>query len=399
MPRPRVLYVCYNTPWEARYGGSIRNAGIIRGLAKLADLHVALASSEPGDIGKWWSGALLPRDRLHILAPAAGDSGGDDWSASRTAMAALGRGRFGPAFRSLVEGLAPDLVWYFEGEAVRRAGYPPGLPFVVDYCDLHWRNTLRMARRERGRGRYVGAAKAALSLGFDVGLALRARAVTGANADEALFLRRMGRFVELPNGYDFPPTPPSGGAVEPRIVFFGSLFYHPNQDGLRWFRDQVWPLVRQRRPDAGLDIIGLYDGAEPLVAREEGIRYHGYVEDLAPYLRRSACLVVPLRIGGGTRIKILEAWANGLPVVSTTIGAEGLGAVDGATLLIGDTPEDFAARCLTLIEDPAIGRRLAAGGYAHGRARFDWAAVESVLGGVLAAAGDPRGDRSWRGLA
>lgn len=207
------------------------------------------------------------------------------------------------------------------------------------------------------------------------------------------------RAAVVPNGVDvahFRPDP--GTRVEPNtIVFFGTMNYFPNQDGMRHFLDDVWPRLAPAVPGARLRIIGPHPSGEVLARRGPRVEVLGCVDDLRPHLSRAAVVVVPLRVGGGTRLKILEAMAMGRPVVSTTIGAEGIEAVDGQDLLRADGAEAFAAAVRRVLDDGDLARRLGAGGRALVERRYGWTAIaaglERFLDGVV------EGQRSPAGIA
>jgi glycosyltransferase involved in cell wall biosynthesis len=153
--------------------------------------------------------------------------------------------------------------------------------------------------------------------------------------------------------------------AEPRhILHIGTMYWPPNIDGVLWFAQEVYPLIRQQRPDVCFDIVGARPPQEiaALNGDRTGINVAGYVADPTPYLQRAALMVVPLRAGGGMRVKILNAMAQGIPIVSTTLGAEGIGVADGENILIADTPADFAAAVLRLLEDTVQAARLGAAG-------------------------------------
>jgi glycosyltransferase involved in cell wall biosynthesis len=148
------------------------------------------------------------------------------------------------------------------------------------------------------------------------------------------------------------------------ILHIGTMYWPPNIDAIKWFVRQVHPLIRAQRPEVQFDVVGSSPPAE-LVALNEaglGINVTGYVEDPAPYLRQAAVMVVPLLAGGGMRVKILNALAEGIPVVSTTLGCEGIYVTPGRDILVGDTPEEFASQVLRVIDDPTLGERLSANG-------------------------------------
>jgi glycosyltransferase involved in cell wall biosynthesis len=166
-------------------------------------------------------------------------------------------------------------------------------------------------------------------------------------------------------------------------VFTGSLGYPPNADGLSFFLDEVWPLVRRAVPDAAFGIVGR-DPVRQLLARNkrEGITVTGPVADVRPYLARAGAVVVPLRAGGGTRLKILEAMATGAGIVSTRLGAEGLDVRPGRELLIADEPAAFARATSQLLTDGALRRRLGVAARRRAEERYDWGFAADALDAV-----------------
>lgn len=173
----------------------------------------------------------------------------------------------------------------------------------------------------------------------------------------------------LPNGVagaDYVPPDPRPDTV----IFAGSLRYGPNHEAMRWFVGRVWPRVLAERPNARLFITGAHDDRPlPAAAHVERV---GFVADLRPLLGAAWLAVAPIHTGGGTRVKILEAMAAGVPVVATAKGAEGLEATPGEHLLVADDPDDFAARVLVVLNEPLLRARLAAAARALVGARYDW---------------------------
>jgi len=146
-----------------------------------------------------------------------------------------------------------------------------------------------------------------------------------------------------------------------------------------YFAREVWPLVRQRRPELRLVIVGAQPAAQVLALRKEGITVTGTVEDVRPFYRGALVSVVPLRVGGGTRLKVLEAMAAGTPVVSTSLGAEGLAVTAGKDILIADTPEAMADAIVSLQAKSPPWQELVANGRRSVRERYDWEVVGEVL--------------------
>lgn len=192
------------------------------------------------------------------------------------------------------------------------------------------------------------------------------------------------RVVIAPNVVRGPAsTAPLPGDPPLRIGFFGGLDYGPNRDAVGWLAREVAPALARAAPVPWeIHLIGR-GGPELLAelgARDPRLVAHGFVPDVAPYLASCRAVVVPLRAGGGTRIKVLEALAHGRPVVSTTLGAEGLALRDGEHLLVGDTADDLAHALAGLLADADLAARLAA----SGRARVQEAYTPEALARALA---------------
>jgi len=185
----------------------------------------------------------------------------------------------------------------------------------------------------------------------------------------------------VPNGVDIAAFRPDAGREE-GIVFVGGLNWFPNRDALQYFCDAILPTVRAAGEPTPVRWLG--GGASDEVRRHYRDRYAveltGYVPDVRPYVRDAACYVVPLRVGGGTRLKILDAWAMGKAVVSTAVGCEGLAAEDGRNILIRDDPEAFAQAVRAVLQHGALRRRLGIEGRRTVERHYNWEGIgESML--------------------
>jgi polysaccharide biosynthesis protein PslH len=195
------------------------------------------------------------------------------------------------------------------------------------------------------------------------------------------------RSAVIPNAVDIryfrsrPDDPSPDGRV---VLFFGAINYYPNLDGLLFFLKDVWPRIAESAPRARLKIVGQHPTPEILAWRGDRIEVAGAVDDVRPHLAAAAVIIAPLRVGGGTRFKILEAMAMAKPVVSTSIGAEGIDATSGGNILIADTPEDFAAAVRRVLDDPGLGRQLGREGRALVEKGYSWDAAAQRLEGFLA---------------
>ena len=161
-----------------------------------------------------------------------------------------------------------------------------------------------------------------------------------------------------------------------RVTFLGGMHWPPNSEGVSWFLDKVWPEVARAVPTALLTLIGR-QGARQIEGLDGARRVEvtGYVTDPRRYLSETSVFIVPLRSGAGMRVKILDAWCWGLPVVSTTVGAEGMEAHNGDNLLIADDPDAFAHAVISVFQDRNTARRLADGGRATVEQHYDWKTV------------------------
>jgi sugar transferase (PEP-CTERM/EpsH1 system associated) len=192
----------------------------------------------------------------------------------------------------------------------------------------------------------------------------------------------LGRPVwTIPNGVDIEWFEPVPTEAEPDLLAFsGAMDWVPNVDAVEFFAGEILPRIRRRRPGARLLVVGR-DPSPALVARfgGAGVEFTGTVEDVRPHLARCRLFVVPLRVGSGTRLKILEAWAMGKAVLSTALGAEGLPARDGENIVIGDTPERFAERAVALLEDAGSLKRLGGAGRQVVEETFSWKRIGDRL--------------------
>jgi glycosyltransferase involved in cell wall biosynthesis len=208
------------------------------------------------------------------------------------------------------------------------------------------------------------------------------RCIAVSEGDKHLMISRNPRLQidVVPNGIDtqlFQPIPYQNNSQV--LLFIGNMDYRPNIDAISYFCKQILPLIKNEAPLVEVCIAGLNPAPEVLGLAGEGIRVTGTVEDLHPYYAQSAVCIVPLRAGGGTRLKILEAMALGRPVVSTSIGCEGLDVQDGEHLFIADTPGDFANRVLYLLNESAVRESIIRNGRELVEQRYDWDVVAQQL--------------------
>jgi glycosyltransferase involved in cell wall biosynthesis len=178
---------------------------------------------------------------------------------------------------------------------------------------------------------------------------------------------------------------PDGAEIKADLVFVGSMDWMPNVDGVLWFVREVLPLIRRRRTGCSLTIAGRLPPPEirRLAEEDPGIRVTGTVPDIRPYVWESAASIVPLRIGGGTRLKIYESMAAGVPVISTTVGAEGLSVHPPEDILIADSAEAFAECALEVLGDAARRQQIATAAREMVASRYSWEQVSRCFDEIL----------------
>ena len=188
---------------------------------------------------------------------------------------------------------------------------------------------------------------------------------------------RLGRLEVVPNGVDCQHNHP--GLAEPQpgvLVYNGALTYSANYDAMQYFLSAIYPLVQREEPGVSLAITGSTSGVDLSRLRlDDSVRLTGYVEDVRPVMAGASVCVVPLRQGGGTRLKILEAMALGTPVVATSKAAEGLDVTPGRDLLIADAPSEFAMAVIRLLSLPFLRESLARNARLLVQERYDWQAI------------------------
>jgi glycosyltransferase involved in cell wall biosynthesis len=204
-------------------------------------------------------------------------------------------------------------------------------------------------------------------------------AVSSEDRDQMKREYDVQQVFDVPTGVDTEFFTVSGSEdVNPHnVVFTGSMDWLPNEDGIRYYTEQILPLIRQSIPDASLTVVGRnpYPSLLEMSKRDSLISVTGRVDDVRPYMERSAVYIVPLRIGGGTRLKIFEAMAMERAIVSTSIGAEGLPVKDGSELRIADTPAMFAAAVVELLRKPEAAKEMGHRAANIVRAKFGWLGV------------------------
>ncbi|MCE5314986.1 MAG: glycosyltransferase family 4 protein [Armatimonadota bacterium] len=386
----KIYCVVQSSPWPATSGGAIRCFRLIQKLKRDHEVIVVLANPFDEERQRFMNGDGFGCQRRVL------DSSHANRLADRIASMSIAKYRmdllpgyrdlFRESLQRLVNEERPDLLWYYQSPSIWFTGVPTGVPTIFDMCDREsWKYALH-ARQQPLFRRLLIKADVPFFNAAELKRARQCDVVLMSNPDEAADLKAPGHVILLPNGFDFSNKPKIAPRDGKRLLFCGLLLYQPNIDGMLWFCKMVWPRVLKTIPDAVLDIVGRYDSRLDSLKSQRGVCVHGFVDNIEPFLTKSSCLVVPLQVGSGTRLKILEAWSNGLPIVTTSVGCAGLGAHDGETLLIANRPDDLAKKCVKLLQNPELGATLAERGFNYGKDSFDWETLYPKVDQAIAAA-------------
>ena len=377
--KPFLYTVCPRPPHPTRDGSSIRNYHLLRALAE--DFRVRAFVLVPsrrfdvsGDLPAGVEAEFFPqaarqlRQAGALAATAAGRAYSPFLYRSRplssrlSQLAAAERPRWIVAHSYHVAPLALDA----------------HAPLWIDFHNLDSELWRRMGESASSRlSRMFARSQAPRVSRVEAQLVGRAAGISCVSEREAEHLAALASGVPrlvVPNGVDleryaFRPEP----APEEIAFYVGDLTWPPHAEGIAWFRREVWPLVVRSRPGARAEVMGRGTVAGKIGG--DGFTFLGEGADTRPHWRTAAVAVVPLRAAAGTRLKILEAAACGVPVVSTSIGAEGLDLADGSEIRIADTPEEFAGAVSRLLEDPEARRRQAAAARRKVESRYGWSAI------------------------
>lgn len=371
-PRPRLLFLCQTLPYPPNGGVKIRAYHVLRLLAEAFDVTaLCFYRWKAGRIEQDVAGSVEALGRFGKIEAFPIPQEHNRWRLLWDHARSIA---FSRAYTAYVYESAPykarlqellrsqefDLV---HADSLDLSAYFPALgevPTVCTHHDVQSALLRRRAMQESGwRGHYVAHQARLMEREERYWGPRVALNVTVSETDRAALAKHAtaANFTVVPNGVDvdyFAPTvSPEAGAV-----FVGGTTWFPNRDALQFFHAEILPLLRQGGARAPVTWVGRATPHERRRYGTEGMELTGFVDDIRPYVQRAACYIVPIRVGGGTRIKILDAWAMGKAVVSTSIGCEGLRAVDGRNILIRDRPNEFADAVAMIMRDPELRRRL-----------------------------------------
>jgi sugar transferase (PEP-CTERM/EpsH1 system associated) len=389
----KVLYFAPSSCWPQNTGARLRNYHLARELSRLAQVtYLSFADETTARVNGRFESIMVPREPGYTLAKLARGAVGNmplpvlNYT-SRTMRDLLSRLLNERRFDAIqVEGVhlaaylpalleapnRPALIcdWHnIESELMLRYSFHAPDPARKLYARLTARKLFKLERRLLNQ--------------FDAHIAVSHR-----DRNRLIQMGPLARVFVIENGVDVSQfeRPRLGLVARNRLLFVGSMDYHANIDGAIYFARRVWPEVHRAWPNLIFTIVGRNPTTEvaTLASTVPGVEVTGTVEDVRPYYWEALAAVVPLRIGGGSRLKILEAMAAGVPVISTKLGAEGLEIKDGEHLLVADSEADMCRAITAVGRDAQLRHRLAMAGRELVRARYDWSALGSALAKIYA---------------
>jgi polysaccharide biosynthesis protein PslH len=394
MSRSRLLFLAHLLPWPLEGGGQIKSYHFLKALSEDFDVTLLAfirseserASAEP--LRELCAGGIelvvLPRGKTRDLA-LAGRSlltrssfliGRDDCAPMHAAVSKLLTGR---RFAAL------------HVDHLQMASYVPadthGARVVLDEHNVEYRIPQRLAEtRKNPLVRAFLAAEWRRMRDFErVALRRADRTIAVSDEDRQVLQELAGVSSDtiecVPIGVDtayFGDVHWEPGASE--LLSIGTMYWPPNVDAALYFYREIFPKIRRQMPESTLCLVGPKPTAEVLaLASDPAVSVTGLVPDIRPWAQKCGAFIVPLRSGSGMRVKILNAMAMGVPIVSTTVGAEGIEVTDGEDILLADAPEAFAAAAVRVLTDPALARRLASGGRSLMERLYSWEIVGARL--------------------
>jgi glycosyltransferase involved in cell wall biosynthesis len=388
--KPLVYSVLPRPPHPTRDGLAIRNYHLLAALSARFRVR-AFSLSPPAGVGP----GRYPEGVEFEEIPRAGE-----WIGRASAL--VGSVVSGEAFPVLLY-RSPRLSARLAREAARErpawivahsyhvaeAALEADAPVWVDFHNIDSEIWRRLGKVRAGPAAAVLRWQAPKVARAERAIARCSRRVSCVSGRDARSLSAAGAkdpFV-LPNGVDLERYADRGEpSSEQRVLFVGDLSWPPNADGVAWFCEEIWPLVARLAPSARFEVLGR--GASGRLARLRRsppvrVAFLGEGDDTRPHWGRAAVAVVPLQAGGGTRLKILEAAACGVPVVSTRIGAEGLDFEEGPEIAIADLAEEFASAVSKLLADAPLARVQAAAARRRVEACYDWRRIGPLLAAEL----------------
>ena len=375
--RPRILYLTPCFPDGRSSGSHLRVRQIGRALQEIGEVHFVVAGFDGRSEER--NGSQFVVDRSFPLKPTAGKTG---WSRVRDALSARSINPYGhavePEAQTWIGGHLEnfDLVWIYNlrtAGAFGRWAWPKSVIDVDDVPSMFLRsvapNEKNIVSRVRQQFKmYVAQRRERL-------LSDRFTVVAVSSDEDRRYLKLPSPVHVIPNGFESSGMEPVRRVgVPPRIGFIGGLDYEPNADAVRWFVERSWSEIKRQNPGTQLRIVGRQNDWL-MNLQDKDVQALGYVPDAAEEIATWSAMIVPIRQGAGTRVKIAEGLSRKVPIVTTSLGRYGYDLQSEVEILIADSAEEFGRACLKTLHDDAFAKRMADRGYQRFQNEWSWEAI------------------------
>ena len=386
-PKLRILMMTTSLPYPPNWGGGIRVYQFLRNLSRHHEVTL-LTFATPEDKAKVEALEKVCH-AVHTVPPAFTEQVSKRTTQLKSLFSphSFTAGSITlPSMQAKLDSLLAQNFDLIQVEFGHLSGYDFGTtaPVILDEHNIEYELLHRMYQSERtGFRRFYNWLEFKKYQREELALWKRVDACVFTSDRETTMLREQSpgiRATTAPNGVDIEYFQPSPEVSDPNsLVFTGLISYRPNTDAVLYFAQEILPLIVQKRPQTVFNVVGM--GPTPEVRRLQGpnVNVTGEVPDVRPYITRSEVMVVPLRMGSGTRLKVLEGLAMGKPVVSTSVGCEGIDVRADEHLRIADTPQAFADAVIALQEEREAAQAMGRRGRALVESRYSWASITDQL--------------------
>ncbi len=385
----KILFLTPYIPYPPSFGGSVRIYHLARSLSRRHEVSI-LSYSEDGGLGD--PSGLETFCRKVILVPRKVGEKRMRQLASLTScrsfqLASHYSAKMQEAIEKAVRDLDVDVI-VVEFSQMAGFHFPSGIPLIIDQHNVEFDLLRRMAKRNKLSFRKIfNLIEAAKFKREELKCLGRADLImVTSERDERLLKSLIPGLptVVVTNGVDTDYFKrPQTERARHTAVFVGATHYFPNEDGVLFFIKDIFPEIRRKIPDFHFTIVGGNPPPSILEYASDNITVTGFVDDVRPYIWEGSVFVVPLRMGGGTRFKVVEALASGTPVVSTSLGAEGIPVTDDREVFLADSPEDFAEAVIRALNEPSKADEMINTGLSFVREHFDWKVVGKTMENAL----------------
>jgi glycosyltransferase involved in cell wall biosynthesis len=383
---PRILFITSHWPWAPAYGAQQRVLNVARILKRFGDLSLVLVPTDQ-EAEETVRRTRQEFDVRRVIRPV---------SAPRLSLASIPRRlrhEFDPTYlqtdpfvareddrAALVELVNQnDIVWV---HTIRTANWfrlyrwPNS---VLDADDIQSRTHQSVAQSSRSLGtRLVNLRRAWIWRRHESHFKYRFDAVTVCSEDDRGYFDMEERTFVVPNGSNRVPKRPRSYPEPARVGFIGNCDFMPNLEGLKWFIGEVWPGIKRQMPNVSLRLVGR--GSDGSVTKlSPDIVGLGWLEDPGDEIATWSVMIVPIQVGGGTRVKIAEGFARQCPIVATGLGAFGYTVRNGEEILLADRADDFASSCLMVLKNPKLGEEISQRAHARFLKEWTWESCEGPV--------------------